>query len=87
MTDGSSGAPSVYLELCVFVHVLSPLPVQDELRLVGNSHNVVLHGVAQESGEGVRNTGTLQRTQAPLTPPFTTQLQKNVIPDEREFDP
>lgn len=38
----------VYLKLCVFVDVLSSLSVQDELGLVGNSHDVVLHGVAQQ---------------------------------------
>lgn len=30
--------------------ILGSLAVQDELSLVGHSHNVVLHGVTQESG-------------------------------------
>lgn len=37
-----------YLKLCVFVDVLGSLSVQDELGLVGNTDNVVLHGVAQQ---------------------------------------
>lgn len=38
-----------YLEFGVLVDVLGSLAVQDELGLVGHSHNVVLHGVTQES--------------------------------------
>lgn len=32
----------------MFVDVLSSLSVQDELGLIGNPHNVVLHGVTQQ---------------------------------------
>lgn len=38
----------VYLKLCVLVDVLGSLSVQDELGLIGNPHNVVLHGVTQQ---------------------------------------
>ena len=30
-------------------HVISAHPVEDELRLVGHPHNVVLHGVGEEA--------------------------------------
>lgn len=46
----------VHLEFSVFVYVLCPLSVQDELCLVGYTHNVVLHSVAQESGGGVKKS-------------------------------
>lgn len=39
---------SADLELCVFVDILSPLPIEDKLCLIGHSHDVVLHGMAQE---------------------------------------
>lgn len=45
--DGSC----VYLKLSVFVYILSPLPVQDELCFIGNTNNMILHGMAQESGQ------------------------------------
>lgn len=38
-----------YLKFGVLVDILGSLAVQDELRLIGHSHNVVLHGVTQES--------------------------------------
>lgn len=37
-----------YLKLRMFVDVLCSLSVQDELGLVGNTDDVVLHGVAQQ---------------------------------------
>lgn len=43
-----------YLELCVFVDVLGPLSVQDELGLVGHSHYVVLHSVAEQPSTSQR---------------------------------
>lgn len=55
ITTNRRGAPCVYLKFSVFVHILRPLPVQDELCFVGDTHNMILHGVAQKSGEGVRN--------------------------------
>lgn len=36
----------------MFVYILSPLSVQDELRFIRNAHNMILHGMAQESGSG-----------------------------------
>lgn len=39
---------SADLKLGMFVDVLGPLPVEDKLRLIGYSHDVVLHGMAQE---------------------------------------
>lgn len=35
----------------MLVYVLCPLPVQDELSFIGDTHNMILHGVAQKSGE------------------------------------
>lgn len=46
---------SVHLKFSVFVDVLRPLSVQDELRFVGNAHDVVLHCMAQKSGREQRN--------------------------------
>lgn len=38
----------------MFVYILCPLSVQDELCFIGNTHNMILHGVAQKSGEGLK---------------------------------
>lgn len=46
---------SVHLKFSMFVYVLRPLSVQDELCFVGNAHNMVLHCMAQKSGREQRN--------------------------------
>ena len=53
-----------YLELGMLVHVLGPLPVEDELGLVGHSHDVVLHGVAQEPGRETSSGDREERERA-----------------------
>lgn len=40
----------------MFVYVLSSLPVQDELCFVGNTDNMILHGMAQESSTKKKKT-------------------------------
>lgn len=40
----------LYLKFSMLVHILGPLSVQDELGFVGHAHDVILHGVAEESG-------------------------------------
>lgn len=54
VTHEYSQCVCVYLKFSMFVYILSSLPVQDELCLVGNTHDMILHGVAQKSGKGVR---------------------------------
>lgn len=39
---------ALYLKLCMFVDVLCSLSVQDELSLVGNPNDMVLHGMAEQ---------------------------------------
>lgn len=55
--------PQNYLKFGVFVHVLCSLSVQDEFGFIGNSHYVILHGVAQESDR----VGTEHNTQPQIT--------------------
>ena len=49
-----------HLKLCMSLDVFGPLSAEDELRLVGHPHQVVLHSVTQKSAkretEGVRET-------------------------------
>lgn len=71
ITTNRRGALCFYLKFSVLVHILSPLSVQDELCFVGNTHNMILHGVAQKSDEGVRNTG---KRVTKMTPPFRNKL-------------
>lgn len=37
------------LKLCMLVNIFGSLPVEDKLGLIGNSDNMIFHGVTQES--------------------------------------
>lgn len=54
-TTASCRALSVHLKFRMFVYVLRSLSVQDELGFVGDSHDMVLHCMAQKSGGEQRN--------------------------------